>query len=348
VPRLHAAPLRAYVARIFEAAGVPAADAMLVAAHLVDANLQGHDSHGVIRVERYLRDIKGGVTQPGAEVRIERESGTTAVLDGGWNFGQVVAHRTMAVAIDKARQFGTGVAVAHRSGHVGRVGAYGEQAASEGMIGIAMVNNHGGGRVMSAPGGIERRLSPNPIAVVLPGDPPFVLDMTTSMAAEGKVRVARNRGEPVPKGWIIDAQGRPATNPASFYGPPLGAILPFGGTAAYKGFGLALVVEALAGALSPAGTSRPGAPSVGNGVFCLAIDIARFRPLDDFTHTFAALIDYVKSPPYAPGVDTVTTPGEPERRHKRDREASGIPIEDATWAQIVEAGDSVGVPPLEV
>lgn len=348
MPLLDPGRLRAYVARIFEAAGVPAADAEVVAAHLVEANLQGHDSHGVIRAERYVRDIEGGIIRPGAEVHIDHESETTAVLDGGWNFGQVVARRTMAVAIEKARQYGTGIAVAHRCGHAGRVGAYGEQAAAEGMVGIAMVNNHGGGRVMSAPGGIERRLSPNPIVVVLPTGPPFVLDMTTSVVAEGKLRVARNRGESVPEGWIVDAAGQPSTDPEAFYGTPQGSILPLGGESAHKGFGLALVVEALAGALSPAGTSRPGAPSVGNGLFCMALDVSRFRPRDEFAATFAALIDYVKSPPFAAGVEGITVPGEPERRHQRERELTGIPLDDATWQQIVDAGQSVGVAPMEV
>src|SRR5262249_27037964 len=153
-----------------------------------------------------------------------------------------------------------------------------EQAADEGMIGVAMVNNHGGGQVMAPPGGLERRLSPNPIVVVLPTEPRFVLDMTTSVVAEGKVRVSRNRGEPVPEGWIVDAEGKRAPDPAAFYGPPQGSILPLGGDAMHKGFGLALVVEALAGALSPAGTSRRDGPSGGNGLFCMAIDVSRFRP----------------------------------------------------------------------
>lgn len=348
MPLLQAEPLRLYVARIFEAVGAPPADAGEVASHLVEANLQGHDSHGVIRVERYVRDIKAGIMVPGAEVRVDRESETTAVLDGGWNFGQVVAHRAVDIAIAKAREFGTGIAVAHRCGHVGRVGAYGEQATRQGMIGIAMVNNHGGGRVMSAPGGIERRLSPNPIVVVLPTEPPFILDMTTSIVAEGRVRIARNRGETIPEGWIVDAEGKPATDPAAFYGPPQGSILPLGGDMAHKGFGLALVVEALAGALTPAGTSRAGAPSVGNGLFFMALDVARFRPRDEFAATFAGLVDYVKSPPYAPGIGEILVPGDPERARQRDREATGLTIDDTTWAQIVEAGESVGVPALEV
>lgn len=346
MPVLQAAPLREYVARILLAAGAPESEAQVVAAHLVEANLKGHDSHGVIRVERYVRDIADGRIVPGAPVVLDRESETTAVLDGGWNFGQVVAQRAMELAIAKARGAGAGIVVAHRCGHVGRVGAYGEQAAAQGLVGIAMVNNHGGGQVMSVPGGLARRLSPNPVVVAVPtGDPeaPFVLDMTTSVVAEGKVRVARNRGDRVPEGWIVDAEGRPTTDPAGFYGPPPGSILPLGGEAAHKGFGLALVVEALAGALSPAGTSRPDGPSGANGLFVMALDIERFRPLADFTESFAGLLAYVKSPPLREGVTEVLVAGDPERRAHAARSASGIALDDETWRQLIEAGQSVGV-----
>jgi uncharacterized oxidoreductase len=176
---------------------------------------------------------------------------------------------------------------------------------------------------------------------------PFILDMTTAAVAEGKVRVARNRGERIPEGWIVDAEGRPATDPAAYYGPPTGSILPLGGQFAYKGFGLALVVEALAGALSPAGTSRPEGPSGANGLFVMALDIAHFREPDDFTAAFADLLDYVQSPPFAAGVEHITIPGEPERNARRAR-AEGVDVDEETWRQLVEAGTSVGVPPLAV
>ena len=351
MPVLHAPQLRDYTTRILVAAGAPEGEAEVVANHLVEANTKGHDSHGVIRVERYVRDIAGGRIALGAPIEVEREHGATAVLDGGWNFGQVVAHRAMALAIAKAREAGVSVVVAHRCGHVGRVGAYGERAAAEGFIGIAMVNNHGGGQVMSPPGGLARRLSPNPIMVTIPTeDPaaPFVLDMTTSVVAEGKLRVARNQGERVPEGAIIDAEGRPATDPAAYYGPPPGSILPFGGAnAMHKGFGLALVVEALAGALSPAGTSRadPGV-SGANGLFTMAIDVDAFRTREEFATSFGGLLSYVQSPPLTPGVDRITIPGDPERRAQAARESSGIPLDDETWRQLCEAAASVGVEPM--
>ena len=193
------------------------------------------------------------------------------------------------------------------------------------------------------------RLSPNPIAVGVPTadpDSPFLLDMTTSVVAEGKIRVARNKKQPLGEGWAIDAEGRPTTDAEVYYGASPGSILPMGGASAYKGFALALMVEALAGALSPAGTSRPGGPRGGNGLFTMAIDIAHFRDPEDFRASFGGLIDYVQSPPFAPGVDHITVPGEPERdaRHAR---AEAIPVDDETWRQLNAAAQSVGVAPLQ-
>lgn len=349
MPNVAHGPLRDYVAKIFAGAGASEADARVVSDHLVDANLLGHDSHGVIRVARYVRNIESGTTEPRATPRVERSDGATAVVDGGWTFGQVVAHFTMDEALARARAHGVGLAVAHRCGHVGRVGAYVEQAVRAGMLGIAMVNNHGGGRVLAAPGGRERRLSPNPIAIAVPTpdpDAPFVLDMTSSVVAVGKVDVARNRGDAIPEGWVIDHAGHPATDPAALAGPPPGALLPLGGAAAHKGFGLALVVEALAGALSPAGTSREGAPSAGNGLFTLAIDIARFRDPEDYATTIGELLAWVQSPPYLDGVERILVPGDPERAARAERETAGIAIEDATWQELTETGTRLGVEAL--
>jgi uncharacterized oxidoreductase len=348
MPVIAAEPLRAYVERVFAGAGVPHADAAAVAAHLVEANLLGHDSHGVIRVERYLEHLRAGRIVAGAPVRVVHERVATAVIDGGWNFGQIVAREAMARAVALARAHGVGVAVARRCGHVGRLGAYVEQGLAAGCIALAMVNNAGGSQVMVPPGGAARRLSPNPLAFAAPtGDAgaPFVLDMTTSVVAEGKLRVARNRGERVPAGWVVDAQGTPATDPAAYYGPPPGAILPLGADAMHKGFGLALVVEALAGALSGAGTSGRDGPSGVNGLFTLAIDPTAFDDAGAVAARFGAVLDYVRTPPLAPGVARVVTAGEPERETRRAREAAGIELDAATWAQLVAAGRSAGVEP---
>ena len=346
MPSIDPQILRDYVTATFVAADVPPEDAADVAQHLVEANLRGHDSHGVVRVSWYLQTVQEGLTNASAEIRIEKESETTALIDGDWGFGQVVARRTMEIAIEKARQSGVGIAIAYRSTHVGRVGAYVEQAAAEGLIGIAMANNHGGGHLVAPFGGTERRLSTNPMAFAFPttdGSPPFVLDMATSVAAEGKMRVALNKGAQVPEGWLVDAEGVGTTDPAGLYGPPMGAILPLGGAAGYKGFGLSMVVEALSGALSPAGTSRPDPERGGNGLFTMAIDPDRFGGGDLLSSQLGVLVDWVKRPPFAEGVDEILVAGEPERISMAEREANGVPLDETTWQQLTAAGDSVGV-----
>lgn len=355
MPVVAAGELTLWLAGVFEAAGAPPPDAAEVASHLVEANLTGHDSHGVIRASQYVQRAIEGRYRPGAPVRVERETATTAVVDGGWNFGQVVGRETMAIAVAKARAQGLGAAVARRSGHAGRIGAYGEQAAREGMIAIACVNLHGGGHLVAPHGGARRRLGTNPIVIAAPtADPeaPFVLDMATSVGAEGKVRVARNRGTRLEPGWIVDGEGRPSTDPLDLYGgdPPgsagtPGALLPLGGPVGYKGFGLSLAVELLAGALMPADATRPGDEVGGNALFMLALDPGRFAGRGPFERALSAVVEWVKQPPFAEGHDEVLIPGEPERRRKAERLAAGLDLDDATWRQLAGAASAVGAPP---
>ncbi len=352
MPVLDARELTRHVVRIFRATGAPTADAEQVAIHLVEANLKGHDSHGVIRIESYVNGARAGSIRPGVTSTVEEETATTAVVNGNWNYGQVVGRDTMDIAIAKARAEGVGIAVAHQSAHAGRIGAYGEQAARAGLISIACVNVHGGGRLVAPFGGAQRRLATNPIVVAAPTedpDAPFVLDMATSVGAEGKVRVARNKGVQLPPDWILDGEGRPSTEPWDLYGgdPPgsrtPGALLPVGGPVGHKGFGLSMAVELLAGALTPAGASRDGAVGGGNGIFMLAIDPDRFAGLGPFSAGLSELIDYVKQPPFAEGFDGVMTAGEPERRRMAERLANGIELDDETWRQIAGATAGVGV-----
>ena len=331
--------------RILVAAGVPAGDAHVVARSLVSSNLLGHDSHGVIRIPQYLTLVRDGQVKPGAGVTVVRETGSTAALDGNFGFGQVVAREAMEIAIAKARTNGSAsVAVRHTS-HVGRLGEYPMMAAEQDMIGMAMVNNHGGGLCMAPWGGIERRLSPNPISFAIPtgGNRPILLDMTSSVCAEGKLRVMRNRGETLPEGWIIDAEGHPATDPAAFYGPPLGALLPFGGAVGYKGFGLCMVMDILAGALSGAGCSGASDAMGLQGLFVTVIDVAGFTSAEEFQQQVQGFIEYVKSSPTVPDVDEILIPGEPEFREEQKRLRRGIPIEEDTWQQIVASAETVGL-----
>jgi uncharacterized oxidoreductase len=323
--------------RIFVANGVGESVARRVAESLVDSNLAGHDSHGVIRVPTYVEMVKDGRVNPRAEPRVVRETAGTAVVDGGWHFGQIAAGFAMDVAIAKARGGGVGVVQLFQSGHVGRLGEWAAQAAAAGLVGIVTTNNHGGGQALAPFGGIGRRLSPSPIAIAAPGGPefPLVLDMTTSVVAEGKVRVKRARGEPLPDGWIQDAQGRPSNRPEDFYGPPQGTLLPLGGPAGYKGFGLALMIDILSGALGGAGCSREGCHEMrGNGVFLQAIDPSAFGAGGFFEQQVASLVSYVQSPPLAPGFDKIRVPGEVEHETRQRRLREGIPVETETWERL--------------
>jgi len=345
MPILHAEELTSWCRRIFLAAGVPPEVAHRVSESLVDSNLVGHDSHGVIRVEQYLEMLGDGRVNPRAEPRVVRESETTAVIDGGWQFGQVAARQAMDTAIVKAWSHGVAVVQLFQSGHIGRLGEYAAQALTRDMIGIVTTNNHGGGQVLSPFGGIARRLSPSPIAIAVPGgrDFPIVLDMTTSVVAEGKVRVKRARGEKLPPGWILDAQGRPSTDPAAFYGPPQGSLTPLGDAAGYKGFALAFMIDILSGALGGAGCSRADPPPLrGNGVFLQAINPAAFGASDRFAKEVAALVDYVRSSPLAPGFDRILIPGQPEHEEKLRRLQNGIPIEDDTWSKLESLAGRLG------
>ena len=353
MPTLAAQTLVEYVARIFAATGAPAAEAHVVADHLVGANLRGHDSHGVIRVSGYVTLASAGTLKPGAAASIVRESASTALLDGGWNYGQIVTHRATEIAIAKARETGVAVVSAFNSGHAGRIGAYGERIVEAGMIALGGVNTPGTSLV-AAHGGTRRRLGTNPIMIAIPGPTPaepFVLDMATSVIAEGKLKVAANKGVHVAPELIIDAEGHPTTDPSDFYGteahPEQGALLPVGGaTGGHKGSGLNIAIDALGGILSGAGTSLEG-PRGSNGVFIMALDPERFAGTELFVTMMGGLLNGMRQPPFAPGVEEVLTAGEPERRNMALRLTHGVPLDEATWEQIVAAGASVGVPAID-
>lgn len=349
MPTIAADNLRSYVAQIFEAAGSPTEEAEQVAEHLVGSNLRGHDSHGVIRTLSYVQGAQSGVLQPGAPFAIVREAPSTALIDGGRNFGVPVAIRAMDLAIAKARQTGVGFVSCFGSGHIGRVGAYGDQATRQGMLAMGGVNSPGS-RLTTAFGGAHRRGGTNPLMIAMPsGDPdaPFVLDMATSVVAEGKLKVAVNAGKRVPDGWIVDGDGKPSNEPRDFYGTgenaKQGALLPVGGPiGGYKGFGLNIAVEALSGILAGAGTAVEG-PRGTNGVWFMALNIANFLTPEEFTAQFDALVAFSKEPPLAPGHDEILIAGEPERRKMAARLAAGIELDDTTWQQIAQAAESVGV-----
>ena len=345
MPTLSTPALTAHCERLLAAGGVPDDEARHIAHSLVLSNLMGHDSHGVVRLAAYLDALADGQFLPGRKIQVVREAPASAVVDGQWGFGQSVAAQAMALAMDKARQASVGVVEVVNCGHIGRLGEYVETAAASDMIGLVTCNNHGAGRLQAPFGGAEGRMSPNPIALGVPTgrDVPIVIDMTTSVVAEGKIKMKRNLGQPLPEGWALDADGRPTTKPEQFYGPPRGAILPFGGDSAHKGFALSILVEVLSGALGGAGYSRDGQTRWGNGVFVMALDLAAFVEVAEFKRNTRAFIDWLKSSRLMEGFDEILMPGEPESRTRAQREAKGVFVDDETWRQLQEAADRLGV-----
>jgi LDH2 family malate/lactate/ureidoglycolate dehydrogenase len=342
MPRLPADGLSATVAAILRAAGAEQEGASLVADSLVDAEVCGHPSHGLIRVSEYLGQIRDGAIDPAAQPEIVNDGGATIVVDGHWGFGQVVATRATGWLIERAREHGSAAVAVRHCGHVGRAGAYPELAAAHGLVAFAF-DNGGGPKPRVAPHGGRRAVfGTNPIAaaVPVPGSDPVVIDFSTAAVASGKIRVLRDLGEPLPEGWIIDAAGHPSTSPEDYYAG--GMLLP---AAAHKGYALCLLVELLAGCLTGAGS--PGVPDssyrVGNGLFLQAFDVEAFMPLESFSHAARALSDVVRDTPPAAGYERVMLPGEPEQRTAADGSRRGIDVSDSTWNNVTSAAADLGV-----
>lgn len=333
MPTMKADELRELAARIFAATGASREDAAWIADLLVRANLRGHDSHGVIRVPQYVQAWREGTLDPKAKPDILRQTPTTAIVDGRHGYGQVVARRGAAVAVAKARAQDLSAVGLINCNHIGRLADYAELIAEQGMIGLVYTNASGNAHSVAPHGGRARRLSTNPLAYAIPtgSGAPVIFDAATSVVAEGKVRVKRNRGEPAAAGWIIDAEGNPTTDTARFYGEPRGALLPFGG---HKGYGLALLVEVLGGILTASGSSAEPVGPIRNGTLLLAIRVDAFRPLREFTAEVDALIERMHATPPAAGFQKVLVPGDPEEATERERTANGIFVEDETWNQI--------------
>jgi uncharacterized oxidoreductase len=360
MPTVTATNLDQLATSIFCAYGVDNAESQLVAAHLVDASLAGHDSHGVMRIVQYVQDIETGSIVPGAKIHCLDEWASGAVLDAKGLFGQVACHDAMQIAIDKARDTSIAAVTLRHSNHSGRLGTYVEMAAKAGMIGLVTANGGGAGQWVAPFGGCERRLSTNPLTFGAPSGKefPIVVDISTSIAPEGKVRHYLKAGKLLPDGWLVDADGSPTNDPNQLYANPAGAILPLGGSSGHKGFGLAMMVDVLSGALSAAGCPRPGDfdPAHGSGLFMLAIDIGRFGAPADFAQQISDMTDYVKSSKPANGFDRVLVPGEFEHEQRQSHRQNGIDLPEQTWQEIClivkqlnhkHENTTIRLPPLE-
>ena len=345
---LDASFLRTQVAGILVAAGSTPAEADQVAANLVLANLSGHDSHGVGMLPRYIDAIAEGGLSPNASLKINVDIGTMMALDGQHGFGQIVGVQAMELGIARAKQHGSCIFTLSSAHHLGRIGHFAEMATAQGLVALHFVN------VLSRPvvapwGGGDGRFGTNPccIGVPLAGSDPFLLDFATSRVAQGKMRVAHNKGEQVPDGYLIDAHGAPTNDPSVVVVPQsnglFGALMTFG---EYKGYGMAIACELLGGALTGGGTwHRPAdaARSVLNGMLTVLIDPGKLGTQASFENEAREFVEWLRKSPPGAGFDAVQIAGEPERRARIERERDGIWLDDATWGEIVAAGAKVGV-----
>ena len=346
MPTFSAAQLATLSQSLFEAVGVPVADAAIVARSLVDANLCGHDSHGVMRAPQYVEFIRKGTYKADVPLTVLQKTPAVLAADANWGLGQVQAYRLLDILMPKAKQLGLAAGTLRNCGHTGRLGEYAEFAAKENMALFAAVNSHGAGRRVAPPGGTEGRISTNPICMGAPtSGAPVVMDFGTSAAAEGKVRAQFQKKQPTPEGWLIDHTGQPTTDPGVLYTDPRGSIIPFGGPQAYKGFGLGLLLDLLCGGLSGGACSNPAYPLAGQGnaaVFVL-FNPALFGGVEHFLKESDGLTSYVRSCPTVPGVPAITLPGDPERQAKEKRLVDGIPVPDGTWELITKAATELKV-----
>ncbi|MBN1642201.1 MAG: Ldh family oxidoreductase [Anaerolineae bacterium] len=340
MPLVPAPELRARIAGILCAVGCPSPVAVRVSASLVEANLTGHDSHGVIRIPAYVRAIQEGRIQPNGEISVVEESPTTLVLDCSYNFGQVAAARAVALALAKLATSDVVVVALRRAGHIGRLGEYVALAAQQGHMALMVCNGTAQGGIVAPHGGVARALGSNPIAWALPGPDgmPVLLDYATSVCAQGKIQVAADKGAQLPEGWLLDKHGRPTRDPRAQADG--GVMLPFAG---HKGYALSVVIELLAGALSGAGPALLPGYQREQGVVLLVMRLDRFCAPRDFRGMVAEFSEAIKATPRAPDCDEILLPGEPEWRCKAQRERDGIPLPERTWARLGETATALGL-----
>jgi uncharacterized oxidoreductase len=334
MPRVHAERLSQIGSALLRAAGATAEEAEAVATGCINANLAGHDSHGIIAVPTYIDRIKAGHIAPGAAWTIVQESPATTVIDGHWGFGFHVNAKAMQLTIEKAKTTNVAAVTVFRQSHVGRLAAYPLMAVEHGMIGLATADSGRSPKVVAPFGGREARLGTNPISIAVPSDldGPFCLDMATSAVAAGKVMLAAARREDIPKGWIVGADGRETTDPTMLRKG--GALLPLGGSEGYKGSGLAAMVEVLCGLLTGLGFGIEPTGRHNDGCFMAVFKVEAFRPLAEFKREVAEFARYLKATPPAEGSAGVFYPGEVEYLREHERRRDGIDVEDATWDRL--------------
>jgi hydroxycarboxylate dehydrogenase B len=344
--RYSAQKLKELVLKIFLALGATEKEAFIVSEHLIENNLLGHDSHGIIRVLQYAKEVEGEqCLNLGAKLQLLKQKDSIALMDANFCLGPVAGIEATEKAIKLAKNYGIGSVTVMNTHHTGRLGTYTSLAAKNNMIGLACVNWAKEEAMGVVPfGGREGRISTDPISFACPRNReyPFLVDMATSVVAEGKIRISKNRNEKIPEGWILNKKGQLSDNPEDYYNG--GAILPLGGIqGGHKGFALGLVVEILAGALSKNKPIQKNVKQEGQGLFILVLDIEKYISLKEFKEEIEKLFVHVKDTPTMQGYDEVIIPGEIEFKRKQENIKKGVFIERKTWEEIVKLSGELNI-----
>ena len=345
--RVHHDALRDFIASAFQAEGLPAADAMKVARLMAEADLQGSDGHGVIRLVPYIKRIQQGGINKTPNIRVIHERAASAVIHGDNGMGHLVMRVAAEKAIEKARTSGVAWVGVKCSNHAGPASLYASMPVEHDMIGVYLAV--GNANHLAAWGGLDMLLSTNPIAVGVPAgeEPPIVLDMATTVAAYGKVKTAAQRGETMPEGWMIDRMGKALTDPKR---ANEGLLLPIGG---YKGYGLALVFGLLAGTLNGAAMGRDvvdfnndDTTPTNTGHAIVAINVATFRELKEFKASVDQLVRDIRNSKRLPGVEAIRLPGEQSHAKRAERLKHGIPMPAALIKSLDQLASELGIAPV--
>lgn len=330
---------------ILRASGSDADEAEIVAAHLVRANLTGHDSHGVGMIPAYMLNRRNGLLCPNTPARLVADAGGILRFEGDRGYGQRVALEAMAAGIERAKETGLVLVSLANAHHIGRIGMYGEQAIAAGLVSLHFVNVVDHAPLVAPFRGADARFGTNPICIAVPGgemSEPILLDMATSKIALGKARVAMNKGDEVAPDRLLGPNGQPTKDPSVMFEEPRGALIAMGD---HKGYGLAFMCELLAGVLTGGGTIQPGHArqnSIVNHMFAVIVDPAKLVDFVWMQREVDAVVDYFLASPQRTAGEPVLKPGDPERMTAADRQANGIPVDDTTWREIGLAGDDVG------
>ena len=340
--RIPAGDLTRACATLLQEVGVPPDQAETIAEIVVEADLRGVESHGLLRLPAYIHRVQAGLMTAVTELKTVRERGASVLLDAGSGFGQVAGVVAMSQAIDRARQFGVGVAAVRNANHFGIAAHYAMMALPHRMIGVVTAN---AAPSMAAWGGAAPVLGTNPICIAIPtgGDVDIVLDMASSMVARGKIRLAASKGQRIPLGWALDAEGRPTEDPKAAL---KGTVVPIGGP---KGYGLALIVDVLSGVMTGAdfGTRLTSVHELKQhssvGFVTQALDITAFAEWDEFQTSTATLVAEVLNSPRAPGVSRIYLPGEIEWLKQQERLESGVPVPHKVLDELRQLAVELGV-----